>query len=202
MSILKTKGLFVQIAASAAVHLVHAEDVCTALTQIAPGAQPNSLDCVDASAKTAYNNALNTISKYVVSANDTRNNQANTDQQSSQQKSTQVGPVQSATGGGVSVGPTSVGNSTIGGGAFSRTTTGNADLSQKVVTYGSNTGTIDVTGVANTGGTVNTGTMLGNYGLSGGGVTQSAGGNSSGQGSQQQKSSTLGNAAPTRIVTK
>ena len=115
MSILKTKGLFVLIAASAAVHLVHAEDVCTALTQIAPGAQPNSLDCVDASAKTAYNNALNTISKYVVSANDTRNNQANTDQQSSQQKSTQVGPVQSATGGGVSVGPTSVGNSTIGG---------------------------------------------------------------------------------------
>ncbi len=197
-----TKGMWVLLAATALVRLAHAEDVCGGLTQVAPGAQPNSLDCVDASAKTAYNNALNTISKFVVSSNDLKTNQANTDRQTSQQKSTQVGPTQYAYGGDVSVGPTSVGNSALGAGAFSRTTTGKADLSQKVVTYGSNTGTIDVSGVANTGGTVNTGTMFGNSGLAGGGVQQSAGGNTSGQGSQQQKSSSQGNSAPAHIVTK
>jgi len=202
MTSLKTKGLWVVIAATAVVRFAHAEDVCGGLTQVAPGAQPNSLDCVDASAKTAYNNALNTISKFVVSSNDLKSNQANTDQQSSQQKNDQVGPTQYGYAGGVSTGPTSVGNSAIGGGAFSRTTTGNADLAQNVATYGSNTGTIDVNGVANTGGTVNTGTMFGNNGLTGGSVQQSAGGNTSSQGSGQQKSSTLGNAAPTHIVTK
>jgi len=202
MTSMKTKAMWAVIAATALVRLAHAEDVCGGLTQVAPGAQPNSLDCVDASAKTAYNNALNTISKFVVSNNNLKTSQANTDQQLSKQMSTQVGPTQDAAGGAVSVGPTSVGNSTIGGGAFSRTTTGNADLAQKVVTYGSNTGTIDVNGVANTGGTVNTGTMLGNYGLSGGSVQQSAGGNSSGQGSQQQKTSSQGNAAPAHIVAK
>jgi len=202
MTSFKTKAMWVAIAATACVRFAHAEDVCGGLTQVAPGAQPNSLDCVDASAKTAYNNALNTISKFVVSSNDLKTSQANTDQQTSEQKSDQIGPTQNALGGAVSVGPTSVGNSTIGGGAFSRTTTGNADLSQKVVTYGSNTGTIDVNGVANTGGTVNTGTMFGNNGLSGGSVQQNAGGNTSTQGSGQQKSSTLGNSAPQHIVTK
>jgi hypothetical protein len=197
-----TKGMWVLLAATAVMRLAHAEDVCGGLTQVAPGAQPNSLDCVDASAKTAYNNSLNTISKFVASTNDLKTNQANTDQQTSQQKTSQIGPTQYASGGDVSVGPTSVGNSTIGGGAFSRTTTGNATLAQNVVTYGSNTGTIDVNGVANTGGTVNTGTMFGNAGLAGGSVQQSAGGNSSGQSSQQQKTSSQGNAAPAHIVTK
>ena len=202
MTSMKTKAVWILIAAAAVVRVSHAEDVCGGLTQVAPGAQPNSLDCVDASAKTAYNNALNTISKFTVSSNDVKTDQANNLKQQQDQSNMQKGATQTGIGGAVSVGPTSVGNSTIGGGAYSRTTTGNADLSQKVVTYGSNTGVIDVTGTQNTGGTLNTGTMFGNSGLSGGSVQQKAGGNSSLQGAQQGNSGSQGNAAPTHIVTK